>query len=57
MEPENGGPFVKEIPIKKPSFAGSMLNFGGVITIPGNEPVLPQGCLGPQNSQAFEGLT
>ncbi len=29
MEPENG-PFEKEIPIKNPSFAGFMLNFGGV---------------------------
>ena len=30
MEPENQ-PLEKEIPLRKPSFSGSMLNFGGVL--------------------------
>ena len=32
MEPENQ-PLEKEIPIGNPSFSGSMLNFGGVLTL------------------------
>ena len=31
MEPENGGPLEEEIPIKNPSFSGSMLVYLGGI--------------------------